>query len=144
MIDTMVKHKPMPNVKCEFDMQNELRPMPQVRRCDNSKAHFFNSLTLIVVRCSFLAQHTTNQPTTAAANGVQSQNYPILPLNTTNFCFVCQKNYATSSEFIVHIRSHFLSDRVGSLAAEDVSSPELFNRAVLDCGTDELWHQNCV
>lgn len=30
MIDTMAKHKPMPNVKCEFDMHNELRPMPQV------------------------------------------------------------------------------------------------------------------
>lgn len=27
----MAKHKPMPNVKCELDLNNEMRAMPQVK-----------------------------------------------------------------------------------------------------------------
>lgn len=81
MIDTMVKHKPMPNVKCEFDMQNELRPIPQVRRCDNSKAHSFNSLTLIIVRCSLFVSGTAYNK---SANYSRREWCPIAELSNTS------------------------------------------------------------
>lgn len=87
----------------------------------------------------FLKLLQTPSSSVAGSNNSQSQNISIIPLNTTNYCFICQKNFSTSSEFIVHIRSHFITDRVGNLVGEEMTSTDLFNRNSMDCASEELW-----
>lgn len=72
---------------------------------------------------------------------LQPQHFSIIPLNTSNYCFICQKNFANSSEFIIHIRSHFISDKigVGNMVGEEMSSADLFNRTLIDATAEELW-----
>lgn len=62
-------------------------------------------------------------------------------MNNSNYCFICQKNFSSSSEFIIHIRSHFTNDKlgIGNLIGEEMSPADLFNRALQEMTSDELW-----
>lgn len=81
---------------------------------------------------------------TASNAGTQStqNNFSIIPLNASNYCFICQKNFASSSDFVVHIRSHFVADKVGAMGnmvGEEMSSADFLSRALIDSASEELW-----
>lgn len=89
----------------------------------------------------FLFQNR-NSPANSLSNKNDSQQLSTIPLNTSNYCFICKKNYLTSSEFMVHLRYHFINDKIGKtlMSGNDIPLNDLlYNRTNIDMANEELW-----
>lgn len=53
----------------------------------------------------------------------------LVPYNTSNYCFMCRQDFLSRSEFMVHIRSHFVDGKMG---VGDMSAADMLARTLMD------------
>ncbi|KAJ6637823.1 Zinc finger protein [Pseudolycoriella hygida] len=66
----------------------------------------------------------------STTNYFQSQSSQhIVPYNTSNYCFMCRQDFVSRSEFMGHIRSHFIDGKMG---VGDLSAADMLARTLMD------------